>query len=169
MDNTMHIKLNKRKIKKCNYIISQSTMKFCTKCDNMYYISISEKDSNVLSYYCRSCGHVDDTLTEEGVCILDTQLKKGKQKFNHIINEYTKMDPTLPRIYNIPCPNTLCSTHGSKSTASASASSSVESSASQRKDEVKQSEVIYMRYDDTNLKYIYICTTCDTVWKTDDA
>lgn len=146
-------------------------MKFCTKCDNMYYISISEKDSNVLSYYCRSCGHVDDTLTEEGVCILDTQLKKGKQKFNHIINEYTKMDPTLPRIYNIPCPNTLCLTHGSKTSASASASSSVEASSLDKvnPDEAKQSEVIYMRYDDTNLKYIYICTTCDTVWKTDDA
>lgn len=167
MDNTVHIKLKKRKIKKCNYIISQTIMKFCTKCDNMYYISISEKDSNVLSYYCRSCGHVDDTLTEEGVCILDTQLKKGKQKFNHIINEYTKMDPTLPRIYNIPCPNTLCSTHGSKSTASSSAESS--SLDKVNPDEAKQSEVIYMRYDDTNLKYIYICTTCDTVWKTDDA
>ena len=149
-------------------------MKFCTKCDNMYYISISEKDSNVLSYYCRSCGHVDDTLTEEGVCILDTQLKKGKQKFNHIINEYTKMDPTLPRIYNIPSPNTLCLTHGSKTTSSAtsaSTSSSAEASSLDKvnPDEAKQSEVIYMRYDDTNLKYIYICTTCDTVWKTDDA
>ena len=136
-------------------------MKFCTKCDNMYYISISEKDSNVLSYYCRSCGHVDDTLTEEGVCILDTQLKKGKQKFNHIINEYTKLDPTLPRIYNIPCPNTTCSTHGSKSSSSSASAAG--------KDETKQSEVIYMRYDDANLKYIYICTTCDTVWKTDDS
>jgi len=130
----------------------------------MYYISISEKDSNVLSYYCRSCGHVDDTLTEEGVCILDTQLKKGKQKFNHIINEYTKLDPTLPRIYNIPCPNTTCPTHGSKSSASSSSSASAAG-----KDETKQSEVIYMRYDDANLKYIYICTTCDTVWKTDDS
>ena len=30
-------------------------------------------------------------------------------------------------------------------------------------------EVIYMRYDDDNMKYLYICVTCDTVWKTDDA
>ena len=27
----------------------------------------------------------------------------------------------------------------------------------------------YIRYDDANLKYIYICSTCDTTWKTDDS
>jgi DNA-directed RNA polymerase subunit M/transcription elongation factor TFIIS len=127
-------------------------MKFCTVCDNMYYISINEKDSNLLSYYCRSCGHIDDTITEEGICILNTQLKQGHQKFNHIINEYTKMDPTLPRIYNIPCPNAQCS---SKSECSAESCSNP--------------EIIYMRYDDSNLKYLYICTKCDFVWKTDDS
>ena len=26
----------------------------------------------------------------------------------------------------------------------------------------------YYTYDDVNLKYLYICSTCDTVWKTDD-
>ena len=142
-------------------------MKFCSGCDNMYYISIDEKDSNKLAYYCRNCGHVDDQITEEGVCILNTQLKKNTQTFNHIINEYTKMDPTLPRIYNVPCPNTQCpvnlAKHESKLSSSAAA---VEHS------EVEQpsanQEVIYMRYDDTNMKYLYICTTCDTVWKTDD-
>jgi hypothetical protein len=25
-----------------------------------------------------------------------------------------------------------------------------------------------MRYDDDNLKYLYICVTCDTMWKTDE-
>ena len=142
-------------------------MKFCTVCNNMYYISIDEKDSNKLAYYCRNCGHVDDQITEEGVCILNTQLKKNTQTFNHIINEYTKMDPTLPRIYNVPCPNMQCpvnlAKHESKLSSSAAA---VEHS------EVEQpsanQEVIYMRYDDTNMKYLYICTTCDTVWKTDD-
>ena len=74
----------------------------------------------------------------------------------YIINKYTKLDPTLPRIYNIPCPNVQCTTHSANV-------SSLESAANTK------SEVIYMRYDDTNLKYIYICTTCDTVWKTDDS
>ena len=121
-------------------------MKFCTVCDNMDYIGISEKDGNQLTNYCRNCGHKDDTLSSEGVCVLNTQLKKGEQKFNHIINEYTKLDPTLPRIYNMKCPNVECKTNK----------------------EDKKTEVIYIRYDDDNLKYLYMCTECDTTWKTNE-
>ena len=121
-------------------------MKFCTVCDNMYYIGINVNDPNQLTYYCRNCKHKDDTITEEGVCVLDTQLKRGEQKFNHIINKYTKLDPTLPRIYNIRCPNEECKTNLEKTRA----------------------EVIYMRYDDDSLKYLYICSECDTTWKTND-
>ena len=29
-------------------------------------------------------------------------------------------------------------------------------------------EVIYIRYDDTNMKYVYVCVHCDTLWKTDN-
>jgi aspartate carbamoyltransferase regulatory subunit len=29
-------------------------------------------------------------------------------------------------------------------------------------------EIIYIRYDDSNMKYIYLCSTCDTVWQTND-
>ncbi len=123
-------------------------MKFCVKCDNMYYISISEDDSNKLIYYCRNCGNKDTILAEEGVCVLDTKLKKGIQKFSHIINKYTKIDPTLPRIYNIKCPDANCPTN-------------VESNKT-------PAEIIYMRYDDSNMKYLYICVSCDTTWKTDD-
>jgi len=121
-------------------------MKFCIKCDNMYYIGVNVDDPNKLTYYCRNCRHKDETITEEGVCVLNTQFKKGEQKFNHVINQYTKLDPTLPRIYNLKCPNPEC-----KNTK-----------------EDKTTEVIYVRYDDSNLKYLYICTECDTTWKTNE-
>lgn len=127
------------------------SMKFCQQCNNMYYLSISEKDSNKLVYVCRNCGFKDDSIAEEGVCVLKTQCKRGEQKFNHIINQYTKSDPTLPHLYNIPCPNSSCLTNESSS-ATATAT-----------------DVIYMRYDDDNMKYLYICVHCDTVWKTDDS
>jgi len=117
----------------------------------MYYIGISETDSNKLTYYCRHCGHVNEDLVTDGMCVLDTQFKKGEQKFNHIINPYTKMDPTLPRIYNVKCPNGGCKTNTDDDT-------SVK----------KPAEVIYIRYDDQQLKYLYICAECDHVWKTDD-
>ena len=124
-------------------------MKFCNHCSNMLYISINEDDTNKLIYYCRNCGEKDESITEEGICVLNTQLKKGEQKFNHIINKYTKLDPTLPRIYNIKCPNEGCVTNA--------------------EGEKKPAEVIYMRYDDENMKYLYICSDCDTQWKTDDS
>lgn len=112
----------------------------------MLYISISEKDGNSLSYYCRNCKFVNNEIGEEGVCVLNTHLKKGEQRFNHIINKYTKLDPTLPRIYNMQCPNGTCKSHA----------------------EDGAKEIIYMRYDEENMKYLYICVECDTIWKTDD-
>ena len=122
-------------------------MKFCVHCSNMLYIKIEESDPNNISYYCRNCGHVDSTISEEGVCVMRTQLRKGGQKFNHIINRYTKLDPTLPRIYSIRCPNGNCATNV---------------------DRVENPEIIYIRYDDENMKYLYLCVSCDNTWKTDD-
>ena len=43
-------------------------MHFCSNCDNMYYIKISEENENDLLYYCRNCGNKDDTLTKDNIC-----------------------------------------------------------------------------------------------------
>ena len=123
-------------------------MKFCVVCDNMYYVSINEKNQNELSYYCRNCGDVDENVKSENTCVLNTQIKKGEQKYNHIINKYTKYDSTLPRLYNMECPNNACKTHS---------------------DKTKKTEVLYIRYDEENMKYLYMCSTCETVWKTDES
>tara|TARA_B110000285_G_C14523932_1_gene337811 strand:- start:141 stop:488 length:348 start_codon:yes stop_codon:yes gene_type:complete len=112
----------------------------------MYYIRISSEDEESLVYYCRNCGNEDNNLTKSNICVSKTQLKKGEQKYNHIINEFTKLDPTLPRINTIRCPTNECSSN---------------------KDEGADREVIYIRYDDTNMSYIYLCAKCDTVWKTE--
>jgi DNA-directed RNA polymerase subunit M/transcription elongation factor TFIIS len=114
----------------------------------MYYISIDEEDSNKLVYYCRNCGNEDSTISVENVSVSKVQLKKSEQEFSHIINKYTKLDPTLPRINTILCPNPECLTNTNS------------------KDE--QKEIIYIRYDDKNMKYVYLCSTCDTVWKTEE-
>jgi DNA-directed RNA polymerase subunit M/transcription elongation factor TFIIS len=121
-------------------------MHFCSQCQNMYYISIDADNGNKLVYYCRNCGHTDTTLTIENVTVSRRQLKKSEQEFSNIINKYTKLDPTLPRINKILCPNPECSTNTKNTTR----------------------EIIYIRYDDVNMKYVYLCSTCDTVWKTED-
>ena len=118
-------------------------MHFCNNCENMYYIRINEDDPNKLVYYCRHCGDENANLSIENVTVSKVQIKKSEQSFNHIINKYTKLDPTLPRINTILCPNIDCETNTKN----------------------KEREIIYIRYDDTNMKYIYLCSCCDTVWK----
>jgi DNA-directed RNA polymerase subunit M/transcription elongation factor TFIIS len=138
-------------------------MKFCEKCDNMYYIGLNASDTNKLTYYCRYCGNVDETIADSGECVLNTQFKKT-ENFHHIINEYTKLDPTLPRMHNIQCPNVECNSNSSSASAS-NASNASASNASKK----TPSEVIYIRYDDDNMKYLYLCAVCDTKWTTSDS
>jgi len=149
-------------------------MHFCSICQNMYYIRIDSEDTNKLIYYCRNCGKEDNFLNvynnctgseasnvnelesllneesktnlEKCVCVSRIQIKKDKKNYNNMINKYTKLDPTLPRTNKIQCPNTNCKTNT----------------------EGKEKEIIYERYDDINIKYIYLCSTCETVWKTDE-
>ena len=122
-------------------------MHFCTVCNNMYYLRIDEQNPNKLDYYCRNCGNEDKILAQDNMCVSKTFIKKSDNSFNHIINEYTKFDPTLPRIDTIKCPNQEC--------------------ISNKPGDKNKKEVIYIRYDDINMKYIYMCAHCDTMWKTD--
>ena len=175
-------------------------MHFCTKCSNMYYIRLSEEDPNSIVYYCRNCGHENKNITLDSVTISRTNFKSSKQKYNSIINKYTKMDPTLPRINTIKCPNQACKSNqehehahaetprsraarseGSKSKASigAAAASVLPSVAGVDVSVEEQGggagggagghterEIIYLRYDDINMNFVYLCPVCDSVWNT---
>ncbi len=141
-------------------------MKFCTECNNMYYIKINGEDANTLVYYCRFCGHEDNEPAESGVVVLRTEYKKTEQQFSHMVNRYIKHDPTLPRIANVKCPNESCTSNAATSTSNAATSTSTSTGDKNTGD--KMPSVIYLRYDDDNMKYLYICEDCDTTWKTDD-
>jgi len=126
-------------------------MKFCKSCDNMLYLRLLKEDSNKLIYYCRNCGNTYDEINQDNICVLTTNITTKEKAYLQDINEFTKLDPTLPRTQNIKCPNRSCpSNHKSES------------------GEESKNEVIYLRYDDVNLNYVYICTQCDTVWKTNE-
>lgn len=115
-------------------------MKFCTQCENMYYIQISETNPNELQYYCRNCGTKENVNEHQKISI---STNDSSEIYKTTINEYTKLDPSLPRITNILCPNTDCETN-TKNT---------------------PREIIYIRFDNKNMKYLYMCSTCDHVWK----
>ena len=129
-------------------------MHFCEICGNMYYIKVQSETEDNLIYYCRKCGHEDDKILEntKSLCVSKTHISNSGSLYSQVINKYTKLDPTLPRMKNMKCPNVNCSTNSNGS------------SKSEEKDETH--EIIYIRYDDTNLKYVYLCTSCDHIWKT---
>lgn len=121
-------------------------MKFCSVCQNMFYIEITNNDGDKLNYYCRNCGE-REVLEDETVCISSSSTSE-KDILDTFINQYTRLDPTLPRVTNILCPNNDCITNntGNKIT----------------------KEVLYIRYDNKNMKYAYMCVHCETVWKSID-
>ena len=122
---------------------SNQTIRFCDLCDNKYYHQIQD---DKLIYYCRVCGNKDLNITNEGLCVLNTQYHENNQAFEFVVNRFTKYDPTLPHIC-LKCPNEKCE--------------------SNEKNEVSVTDVVYLRYDKDAMKHIYICTTCNYTWKTD--
>ena len=119
-------------------------MHFCPECKNMLYLKLSEEDENQLLQYCRKCGYSDTSITQEDVCVLSTSVKRSEEKYALVVNEYTRNDPTLPRTSTIRCPNSACKTN--------------------KGDAAR--DVIFLRYDDQNLQYVYMCSVCETTWKT---
>lgn len=119
-------------------------MHFCSDCGNMYYVKLDSIDENKLMYYCRKCGKEDNSISQQEIVVSKTVIHKNNANFNQFMNEYTKLDPSLPRIKNIECPNTECPVYD--------------------KEDPKEQEVIYIRYDNVNLKYIYLCSHCEHVW-----
>jgi len=81
-----------------------------------------------------------------GLCVLETVYRSDSDSSSLDVHKYTKHDPTLPRLY-IPCPKTDCPTNTKEN---------------------PLAEVIYMRYNDKAMKYLYRCMTCDYTWKTND-
>lgn len=123
-------------------------MNFCPVCNNIYYIRLAKDDEASLIYYCRKCGNEDTNLNEDSICVSKTYFTGKQQELSSFINKYTKHDPTLPRIHNIKCPNSECQTN-------------IEESG-------EKTEIVSIRYDNINMKFLYICSQCDYVWKNTD-
>jgi len=120
---------------------------FCPTC--RYYLYLRQEDADeekgaeeVLRRICRNCGYEEED--KQGGLILEIDLKeKTSEGYKILLNEFTKQDPTLPHVNTIKCPNSGCPTN----------TSGVEK------------DVIYIKYDAVNLKFLYICNKCDYQWR----
>ena len=121
-------------------------MHFCKNCKNMHYIKIEDENCDEIKYYCRNCGLIDDETTILDKCILKEHITKHSTTINTTINKYTKFDMTLPRINYIKCPNEQCTSNNHEF-------------------DTNNREIIYLRYNNTDMQYMYLCSHCDFNWK----
>lgn len=184
--------------------VKESMLRFCNKCDNITTLQSNEEDK--LETVCRQCGDrvlVEGTFDRDSLCVYSKSYGVKNIDTSSLVNEFTHMDPTLPRLRNKKCVNDTCATHQKLYTVSGVLESDFwksfgdgakpESLKSEKKfgekkwvlsgltDELLpsvtnlveksggelteyQSEVVFIKYDDENMKYLYICTICNSTW-----
>ena len=116
-------------------------MEFCNYCNNMLYIKDSQEDKFDVKYYCKSCNFEKD-LSNESTLIIQNKYVENSMNIENIINDNIIYDPTIPHIDNIVCPNSKCS-----------------------KPKEKGNDIMYIKIDNINLKFVYYCTYCKHYWE----
>nr|QOI90427.1 hypothetical protein HWQ62_00291 [Pyramimonas orientalis virus] len=118
-------------------------MDFCSFCDNMLYIKDTEEDKFNVMYYCKNCSYEKPLSTEStSTLIIQNKYSDNNINMNNVINENIIHDPTIPHINNIVCPNTQCI-----------------------KPKDKNNDIMYIKVDNVNLKFVYYCTYCKYFWE----
>ena len=118
---------------------SMERVNFCPIC--RYYLSLKVEDTS-LTRLCRNCGY--EKAVEKGGLITETLVQqRSSEGYKILLNEFTRQDPTLPHVNTIKCPNGSCGSNGGG----------------------KERDVIYIKYDTVNLKYLYICNVCGESWR----
>lgn len=112
---------------------------FCKSCSSLQ--KIVEVDSHI-AYRCDRCNKLDPiNVSSSNAWISKNNYSTRTQCYKElVVSPYTKHDPSLPRSTAIPCMNTQCTQRNS----------------------VPKTVVIC--YDSENMKYVYVCEWCDSVW-----
>ena len=113
---------------------------FCEKCENLLYLYI-DSETNKIVLQCKACGH--EKPMENKVIKINNNTNINVDKSDVInTNPFITHDITLPTIKdnkNIKCQNEECT--------------------------AEQIDIKYIKYDDENMKYLYICNHCGCKWK----
>jgi hypothetical protein len=123
----------------------------CPKCD--YYLPLVLADSVEVDEAgaevtvtkairsCRNCGHQQD---EKAGLVMETVIDdEDTEAYLVYINENTKDYPGYPHTDTLQCPNQSCPSRHAQA----------------------KPDVVIIRYDTKNLKYVYLCAVCDTHWR----
>jgi len=119
----------------------KSAIRFCTVCDNYLYLQV-EGDTQTLQRICRNCGYKD--TEEQGGLVSEMHIEQRAAEGYTLINEFTLKDKRLPHLHNtMRCINDKCPTSLPG----------------------KESDIVYIKYDTENLRFIYMCYICQTTWR----
>jgi len=115
-------------------------MKVCPTCQNMYVMKL-QADGKLL-WRCLSCGIEEEQV---GGCLLMETLvqERSSEGYRILLNEFTRQDTTLPHTKSIKCSREGCASNGNGT----------------------ERDIIYIKYDAVNMKYLYICNVCGESWR----
>jgi DNA-directed RNA polymerase subunit M/transcription elongation factor TFIIS len=117
-------------------------MKVCPTCQNMFIMKI-QNDGNLI-WKCVTCGV--ETEQQGGCLLMETVIQeRASEGYKILLNEFTRQDPTLPHVKTIKCASDECPSNGGGSAA--------------------ERDVIYMKYDPVNMKFMYVCNVCGFTWR----
>lgn len=140
-------------------------MRFCSVCENMLYISLRPDERKEgapleLTYSCKRCGFSmtsEDARSADAAAgksggdpsvVLSTDYSDDQTSYKQYATPLLRHDPTLPRVSNIACPRL-----GDGCT----------------KPPDVPNDVLFVKYDAANLKYLYHCLHCSVFWKSGGA
>ena len=115
-------------------------VEFCDKCDNILYLQINQENHSI-HLLCKACGN--QKPMKDKIIEINNNTHVNVDKSDVInTNPFITHDITLPTIKNnknIKCQNEDCT--------------------------AEEINIKYIKYDDENMKYLYICNNCGCKWK----
>ena len=119
----------------------KSAIRFCTVCDNYLYLQV-EGETQTLQRMCRNCGFKD--TEDQGGLVSEMHIEQRAAEGYTLINEFTLKDKRLPHLYGtMKCISDKCPSNTQS----------------------KESDIVYIKYDTENLRYIYMCYLCQATWR----
>ena len=121
---------------------------FCPDCGFILFLKQDleeEESTDKLLNYCKNCSY-QTAFNHEHTLVFKKKYGDTYQVENKIQNHYLIHDPTLPRIYNIDCINPSCISNRPE------------------EDKPAEKEIIFIKFDEDNMKYLYLCKHCKASW-----
>ena len=154
----------------------------------------NDNTNKILSYKCNNCSYskvIDIVKEPEYKCVYQQNYNLKKIKIDQKNIQFLSKDPTLPHVNNILCPNIQCSTNkqNDKSEILNSTTSNVDNLTSNLEQmninsttsdvdnltsnleqmninntNNKNSDVVYIKLNESDLTYLYQCCICKHTW-----